>query len=355
MPGILRSYVFRELAVSWATIAFVLLTVLLLSQVPRALERAMANQIAPEVVWKTIGWLTISGWPNLLPFTLLLAIVVTFGRLQADHEMTAIRSGGITPLQLLVPVLALAVPLFLLQTGTTLKFAPDAVCNALKSRTEVVRNLAMAPPRPGVFQAIGRDAVFYVAAVDPDGTLRDVFIRREDGGRTSVTTARSGRITVDAANDRVVVTLSDGEQHEGRPGEAAFRIVRFAEQSLPLGLPAGGGRCERVDARPTAELLATRTPAALAELSQRLALPFMVIAVVLIALPLAESRPRSGRFARLGPAIVFYFVYANATVALSPWIARQPGAGLAGYWAIQFAVLGVGLFWFWRLQTRGHR
>ncbi len=41
--------------------------------------------------------------------------------------------------------------------------------------------------------------------------------------------------------DMQVITLFDGERYEGIPGERKFRIVRFAENTIPVRLPAMSG------------------------------------------------------------------------------------------------------------------
>ncbi len=49
--------------------------------------------------------------PYVLPMGFLLGVVATFGRLEVDRELTAIRMAGIHPARLLVPGLVIALPL----------------------------------------------------------------------------------------------------------------------------------------------------------------------------------------------------------------------------------------------------
>ena len=48
-PRILYRYLLRALVLSWAGVAGVLLTVLVVSQLPTVLNRALSKEIAPEV------------------------------------------------------------------------------------------------------------------------------------------------------------------------------------------------------------------------------------------------------------------------------------------------------------------
>ena len=106
--------------------------------------------------------------------------------------------------------------------------------------------------------------------------------------------------------DLQVITLYDGERYEGIPGERQFRIVRFAENTIPVRLPAHVGR--RAAARRSSDARAARSsqrPAS-ARPSFTGASPCRSWRVVmaLIAVPLARLRPRQGRYARVGFAML---------------------------------------------------
>ena len=59
--------------------------------------------------------------------------------------------------------------------------------------------------------------------------------------------------------------------------------------------------------------------------------PLRVLLMVL-AVPLAKLRPRQGRFARVGPAVLAYFVYSNLVAAVRVWIEKDTAGGALGMW-----------------------
>ena len=64
----------------------------------------------------------------------------------------------------------------------TLFVAPGATAQALTLRNAAVRAGQFAPLQAGTFRAFGGgNAVVYAAKVDPDGTLHDVFLERNQG------------------------------------------------------------------------------------------------------------------------------------------------------------------------------
>ena len=58
------------------------------------------------------------------------------------------------------------------------------------------------------------------------------------------------------------------------------------------------------DTKPTAALLGSHDPSDIAQLQFRASTPIMALVLTLVAVPLAKLRPRQGRYARVGFAIV---------------------------------------------------
>jgi lipopolysaccharide export system permease protein len=80
--------------------------------------------------------------------------------------------------------------------------------------------------------------VVYAAGAERDGTLQHVFVERDRDGKLEVALAQRATHAYSADGDMQVITLYDGERFEGIPGERKFRIVRFAENTIPVRLPA---------------------------------------------------------------------------------------------------------------------
>jgi lipopolysaccharide export system permease protein len=353
MPRILYRYLLRSLVLSWAGVAGVLLTVLVVSQLPTVLNRALSKEIAPEVVWQVTAWITLANMPAVLPISLLLAVVLTLGRLGSDSELTAMRAGGVSILGLLVPVALLAVPLAIVQGAITLHFAPDALCNVVKARSQAARTLALGPVRAGVFQPFGSGSSYFVGKVDADGTLHDLFISRGDTGPVEVILASRGSVAAFPDQDRLRLQLFDGRRYEGTPGTANFRILSFEGYEAWIPLPTIVGRCERPDSRPTSELWGSSVPAERAELNWRLGMAATLLVLALLSVPLSIIRPRQGRLARVPAALGLFFVYFFGSIGLTTFSARNAALGPPLFWLLHAVVLAAALAWIARRQ--GHR
>ena len=66
------------------------------------------------------------------------------------------------------------------------------------------------------------------------------------------------------------------------------------------------------EATDSLQLLTNGTPKELAELQKRIAVPLGIIALALLAVPLARVSPRQGPYGNVFSAFIIYIVYENA-------------------------------------------
>jgi lipopolysaccharide export system permease protein len=59
---------------------------------------------------------------------------------------------------------------------------------------------------------------------------------------------------------------------------------------------------------------------------------------------LSKLRPRQGRYARVGFAIVVYFVYSNLLSASKIWVEKGDLPPAIGVWWVHVAALALGLY-----------
>jgi len=346
--GLLNRYILREVALVWLGVTAVLLMILLGNQVAGVLGQAASAKVPREIVLTLIGLTSIQNLTILIPISLLLAIVLALGRLYHDSEMAAIRACGIGPVQLYRPVFTLAMSIAVLLAGLSWELAPRAFARAQELRTAALRDTQFRLLEPGKFQTLVRDTVFYAESVQTDGMLHHVFLQRQVGDGVEVILADRARHETREGGNLHLLFLYDGEQHQGVPGQAALRRIRFAELTIPVRTTAETGTPTRPEARPTLDLFASSDPKDQAELQWRLGLPLMVLVLALVAVPLAQLRPRQGRYARVGAAILLYFLYSNLIAAGITWIEKGKLSPDLGLWWVHALCVALGLFLLYR-------
>ena len=339
MRKILGRYLLREVITAWLLMMGVLLVILLVYEVSAVLERAAASQFPSDVILRLI-YLGVLQYVSLVaPISLLLGIVTALGRLYHDSEMAAALACGVRPATLYAPVVVLGLLVAGAVAAVTLVLAPSATFKALTLRNEAVRAGQFAPLQAGQFRAFGGgNSVVYAEKVQPDGTLGNVFVERTQGPVVEVALANEARHTVSPDGKRQTIELYDGERFEGVPGEGRFRIMHFAEHTIPIRMPAATAVVTDLDAQPTAALLASADPRRQAVLQWRIALPLMCFLLAVVALPLSRLKPRQGRYARIWLAFVVYVVYVYLLLAGKTWIGRGTIPVDVGLWWTHAAV-----------------
>lgn len=359
MGRILDRYILRQVIASWLGVTSVLLVILLTNQVARVLDRAAEFQYPRGMVLELIGLSAVQNVAVLLPVGLLLGVVLAFGRLYHDSEMTAAFACGVGPSRIYGPMLALTALVTALLAWLTLGVAPAAAAKVYELRDAAARAGQFAAIAPGKFRSFGGGGtVVYAEAAGADGLLERVFVKRNHRNRYEIAVARRARHAISADGSLHTMTLYDGERYEGIPGSAQFRIVRFAENVIPVRLPAAGAAQTALQARPTRALLASVDLEERAELHWRIALPVMAVALTLLAVPLSRLRPRQGRYSRVWVAVVIYFVYVSLASAAKVWIERGTLPEALGLWWVHAVVVALALLVIvvpgWRARLR-HR
>src|SRR5688500_2073452 len=311
----LDRYLLREAAVTFAAVTAVLLVILLSNQLARILGQAAQAALSGRIVLALVGLTTLQHLTILLPVGLFLGIVLALGRLYHESEMTAVGACGIGPLSIYRPVLLLAAGVAVALAVLSFVVVPAAGARAQQIRIEALRVAQFGALEPGRFRSFaGGDAVFYAERVDRTGQLYGVFVQRRAEDRVELAVAERAEQRGAGQMEQEFV-LYDGRRYEGVPGSPEWRVVEFREHGIPVRLPEYKAQKERNELKPTAALLDSNEAPARAELAWRAAVPVMALVLMVLAVPVAKLRPRQGRFARIGLAILAYFLYSNLLAA----------------------------------------
>ena len=339
----INRYILREVVMNWLGVTGLLLVLLLTNEMARVLSRAADNQYPSSMVLELIGLGAVNELTVLVPVGLFLGVVFALGRLYHDSEVTAALACGVSPARMYLPVLLLAALLSGVLFWLSLDVAPSAFAQVLDLRAVALRAGQFAPVTPGRFRSFGGGAaVVYAQGAKRDGTLENVFVERSRDGVVEVALADRARHEIAADGRSLTITLYDGERFTGTPGRPEFRILRFGQHTIPVQMPPIIAGTD-LDAVPTASLWHARDLERQAELQWRLALPVMCLVLALVAVPLSRLRPRQGRYARLGLAILLFLIYLNLITAGRVWLQRGRIPPQLGLWWTHVAILVLAL------------
>jgi len=358
MSRILRRYVLRETLQTWLVVTIVLLLILVTNQFASVLGDAAANKLPRGAILQVLGLTTVQYLTILIPVGFFLAIMLALARLYHDSEMAAMMSCGVGPAELYRSILTLGGVLAVVVGVLALVVSPAAIRKVEVFAAQAKREASIGLLEAGRFVSFaGGTAALYAEALTPDRHLQRVFVQRRNGDGVEVIVAEEAW-QEDVGDGVRVLIFARGHRYEGEPGDARFRLVEFAEHGIPFELPAAGPLKLDPEALSTGELLASSEPANRAELHWRLGVPLTLLVLAVLAVPLARTEPRKGRFAGFASAVLVYLIYANLLAAGRGWIERGQMPEAAGLWWVHglfLAAAGVMLVYqlgLWRRWMR---
>lgn len=350
-------YLVKEVFVTLVALTGILLLIFMSNQFVHYLNRAASGQIPAMFILK----LMMLELPNLLgllmPLGFYVAVMVAYGRLYADSEMTVLQACGYGPNQLLKHSFYMASFVALLVLFIMLWLSPRiATERALLLRTTGVQML-IKTIMPGRFQEFsGGRQVFHVERMNPAHTLaQDVFLARltDKVGQSQwdILWADQAFAYTDQKTGEDYLIFERGSAYEGVPGQADFQVAEFARYQVRLPHPTVEIKQDiRTAATGSLWPMSHLDRRKAAELQWRLSVPIMVLTLTLVAVPLSRVNPRSGKYAKLLPAVVLYIVYANFIFVARDWVASGRVPVWFGMWWLHVLVAAVGAWLVWRNQ-----
>ncbi|WP_444906183.1 LPS export ABC transporter permease LptF [Microbulbifer sp. ANSA003] len=316
---IIFRYLCRELLFATLAVSAILLLIVMSGRFVKYLAEAAAGDISANILFSLMGFRLPGFLELVLPLGLFVGILLSYGRLYIESEMTVLHACGFSDWRLLGYTMIPALMLALVVASMSLYFSPagmersTSLLNAEKARNEFDHLV----PKRFVSSQGGR-AVYYADALSEDkSTMLGVFLAELGGAEEEteadlqvVTRAREGVQEIDPETGLRYLVLRDGYRYEGVPGEREYRQMKFDSYAVILEVPRERSRLQdQMESASTLDLLKGDDPQQRAYLYWRFSLPILVLVVAVLAVPLSRTNPRQGRFAKMIPAILLYITY----------------------------------------------
>ena len=356
-------FISRELIVNLLFAVAVLSLVLVVGNIFRKLLPLLVNHDVPaEYLLTFVAYVLPFSLIFTIPWGLLTAILLVFGRLSADNELIALRSNGVSIARICVSLAVVASICTLISLWLNVQVAPAA---QQKLRSTIF-DLATRNPMAlfGSDQVIDQFPGRKIYVGKKEGNQLEnitVFELNEESIPMRVTHAKRGTLEADLPNQRILMHLYDA-RYQQRDESEPFDLrkirdgISMAEGVLPISLLELYQKEKRRTSRSAMSLeqlleqlkigdkamqSQSRT-----EISKRFSFPFSCMAFALMAVPLgitAHRRETSMGFLMSLVVAFSYFLF----VIVADTLRNNPGVHpelLVWFPNVLFLLLGAWMF-----------
>ncbi|NUM87584.1 MAG: LPS export ABC transporter permease LptF [Bdellovibrionales bacterium] len=241
VPWTIYRYVLSEVSRPFLGAAIFFLFVLLMFQVVRLADFFVVHNVSGFSILSLMGYLSLTFVPVIIPIAFLLAVLVGFGRLSTDAEVTAMRAAGISVYTLLAPVFLLSVVVMVVNLAANAYFVPYGSRSFRYELFRISNTKAIATIHEGTFTEGFFDLVLYADKVNSrDSSMERVLIYDERSKESPPVTvvAKSGRILSNFQDTRgipgLVMRLFDGALHRGSRATGVYEMTEFSRFDIFL-------------------------------------------------------------------------------------------------------------------------
>lgn len=348
--SLIDRYMLREFLISLIAVIGVLWLIYVATRFARYLAQAAVGNLPAEVIFNLL-WLNSFGAISiLLPIGTFLAVLLSLSRMSSDNELTVIAACGIDGNRILRNVVVFSGAMGIITGVLALLIVPDV----LSGRYEIEQKAKIAANTTGLVagsfkESQDGDWTFYSQQLSEDKThMENIFIEIHRDEKPLIFRAERGRFDIESDTGDKYLVLEDGYRYEGNAGDLDFRIAEYATHSMLIERGESVQVREKHKSLPTSVLWERGEPQDLAEIQWRVSSAVMTVILSVIAITLAHTGPRQGRYAGFFPAVLVYVIYSNLLGVTRAWVEKGDLAPWIGAIWVHLLMIGIMLM----LQNR---
>lgn len=363
---IIFRYLLKEVAKTQLAVFFVLMTIFISQKFVRVLGDASEGSIPGQLVMTFIALKIPDLAGFILPLSLFLGVLLAYGRIYADSEMTVLHACGVSEWYVVRVTLVLAVITAIFTGIFTLYLAPLASEYQYQVKEELAADSGLSALVSGRFQQTGnRDAVVFIHDKDrKTNSFNKVFVAQlpndEDTEasilHSSLVYAKTGKVVEDDLGSQQLV-LDDGIRYHRDINSDEFQSVAFNKYYIQIKDQEVEHQHRKLNALTTFELY-NNQPAELssaysATIQWRIAFPLVCIILIFIAVPLSVVNPRQGKFAKMFPALMMFLGYLLLLTSMRSAIEKNAIPSIIGLWPVHISALFIGVMLLMKDRSSG--
>jgi lipopolysaccharide export system permease protein len=212
--------------------------VLLIARVVKLIELVVTRGVPALQIGKLLLLILPTFLELTVPMAFLLAILLGLGRLSQDHEVLALKASGISPMQVLWPIAAIAGLMTVITLFLTVVARPAANLALKKELYEIARSRLGTALKEKIFNQEFPKVLIYVEELIPPGNTAQgiLIVDKRNRLREDVILGKVARISAEESTNTLGLKLIDGSIYQRDKNRPGFSQTRFNIYDFKLDL-----------------------------------------------------------------------------------------------------------------------
>ena len=337
---LISSYLTREILKPFTLICGVLLLLMVSYSALGYLADAASSLIPAKLLAVLILAKTVAAFELFLPLALYITLLLGLGKLYSDQEISALQASGMSVFGLMRTLLPLILIISLLTAFVSLYVRPWAYDLRYSSKNQMEQTYDFDRLESGYFyenEDTGR--VYFVRHVDDDTELKnDIFVYELKPEYVRVIYSDQAYHVNMSPGEPPVMVFLDGTAYRLESGgtDTVLNFDRLSVISKPDEVVP-----EEFKRKAAASSLLAKSsdPEEIAEFQWRTTSAAKAFLMALLAILLAKTSPRQGRYGKLVLGILLFFVVHSGSLFIKTWIEQGKLSPMPGMWSAVIVLL----------------
>lgn len=341
-------YLAKEVLVSTMAVSFILLLIIASGRFVSYLGRAAEGKMTFEFLFLILGFHIPSFLQIIIPLSFFLSLLLAYGRLYIENEMSILFACGISKVQLMLYTLGIALIATLLNAFISLWLAPTSEYQSKLAEQEQEQLTVFDFIQPGRFQGKGFNTTYVAEITKQEGWMKDVFLANMavvDGKQVPTQTLATHAEQIQLEDGNTYLVFKDGSRFEGTPGKLDYKVTLFDTYAILLD-DNKEFNVNNPSAKPSQDIWGSSDIKDQAEWQWRISLIIMIPILAVIGTALSQVNPRQGRFFKMLPAIILMILYLGMMIWGRTALEKGRIPSELGLWWIHalFSIIAAFLF-----------
>ena len=361
MRKIINRYIFKEITSLFFIILFTLTFVLLMGNILQIMDLMVNKGISFLAIVKLIIFLLPSLFMFTIPIAFLVSILIAMGRFSADNEITALKTSGVSLMQIYYPVAFASLIAFAFTIIIGYYLVPHSYSASKRLLFDLAQQHAAIGIKEKVFNADFKDILLYAEKIHPKGDYMENVMISDNRikGEQNTILAKKAYLFADADSMTVMLRLEGGSIHTVSSDFKKYRKIDFKSYDINLDLStsiSSANHSKTKDEMTMNELLEKMKEPGLnavalrefaIEVHKKFSIPLSCIFFGLLALPLGIRNHRAVKSRGFTVGIIIATSYYLLRIGGEALIETGRLSPEVGVWTPNFifALLGIYLFY----------